>query len=259
MATAWEFVRLKLLTKEGLAGLDESFWGKHVDWLLGPTVAKQEVKSGDGSLVYAPSWLAVLEYDLQVRAHAMDLVNTSHMSIKEAMIASRKSEEVRSMYFTSLVALSAGVEAARAEIARSTSASAATHSVRPAHPYDPSGDRVDAKGKGKVRGKGKGKGKTSKDSGKGAWGQDSGANDWKGGWHSGANKGEWLSGKGQANDGSWKSGLTTKTPDGRQKCFPFQRKAGCTRKDCDKIHACLVCNGPHGQHACPQKPAGGKP
>ena len=67
-------------------------------------------------------------------------------------------------------------------------------------------------------------------------------------------------GKGGKSDkggkaGTWRQGTSNTTPDGRLKCFRFQRGA-CTG-GCGKVHSCLVCNGNHGANSCPRKPAQG--
>jgi len=47
------------------------------------------------------------------------------------------------------------------------------------------------------------------------------------------------------------------TPDGRQKCFAYN-KGGCKDPKCARAHVCLRCNGPHPAFQCPGKQAGGK-
>ena len=50
-----------------------------------------------------------------------------------------------------------------------------------------------------------------------------------------------------------------KTPDGREKCFAFNRD-NCNNAACQRVHVCLHCNGPHTRSKCPTAPPlpGGK-
>ena len=60
-------------------------------------------------------------------------------------------------------------------------------------------------------------------------------------------------GAGRGSGGSWRAGESAKTPDGRTKCFKYQRGA-CTGA-CDRVHVCLVCYGQHPASQCPRRPA----
>jgi hypothetical protein len=49
------------------------------------------------------------------------------------------------------------------------------------------------------------------------------------------------------------------TPDGRQICFKFNNKLGCTASDCDRVHMCQVkgCGeSTHGAVDCPKRKSG---
>ena len=55
--------------------------------------------------------------------------------------------------------------------------------------------------------------------------------------------------------GGKSSGKTANTPDGRQKCFDYQ-KGKCTGPTCPngRVHVCIYCDGPHPASECPQRP-----
>ena len=55
---------------------------------------------------------------------------------------------------------------------------------------------------------------------------------------------------------SWRAGESTTTPDGRLKCFRFQRGL-CNNPNCDEVHVCTVCNGNHPAKDCPRRPKSG--
>ena len=71
----------------------------------------------------------------------------------------------------------------------------------------------------------------------------------------GARKG---AGKGQDGKGvrtGWRTGESKFTPDNRRKCDNFNRRQGCRRANCEYLHCCMVCNGPHPVLECPRRPA----
>ena len=103
-----------------------------------------------------------------------------------------------------------------------------------------------------------------------------GGKDWSRGQRNGG-RGTKGGGRGKGKDGKkgpampapapgrsqkWDAGETNTTPDGRLKCFRYQR-GKCSDPRCDKVHVCLVCNGEHPKKACPRRPkfgdAAGRP
>ena len=53
-------------------------------------------------------------------------------------------------------------------------------------------------------------------------------------------------------------GDRAKTPDGREKCFAYNRE-GLHNQNCQRVHVCLGCNGPHPRSQCTVPPLeGGK-
>ena len=57
--------------------------------------------------------------------------------------------------------------------------------------------------------------------------------------------------------GSWRAGESNFTPDGRAKCFKFNK--GKCDGSCGYVHACLVCNGSHPISECPRRPKSAPP
>ena len=53
----------------------------------------------------------------------------------------------------------------------------------------------------------------------------------------------------------WKNQVNPNTPDGRQKCFKYNK--GTCQGGCGRVHTCLVCNGAHPMIQRTSKPPGG--
>ena len=63
--------------------------------MLGDKIAGAEVKTGDGNIVYKPSWLIVLEMVHQLRKKAMELCNETGVPIVEGLRLARLDKELR--------------------------------------------------------------------------------------------------------------------------------------------------------------------
>ncbi len=63
-------------------------------------------------------------------------------------------------------------------------------------------------------------------------------------------KGKGKGGKTKGKDAQ-KPAEILKTPDGRFKCFRYQR-GNCKDPKCGNVHVCLICNGAHGKRDCPE-------
>ena len=116
----WELAKLELPTNKELEDLTPQCWQDHVDWILRDQVARAKVKAADGKVVFTPMWLTVLEYELEVRRKAVELVNTKGKTLAAALVLARDDEKVHRQFFVMPTALSAGVEAA---VAASSSSS----------------------------------------------------------------------------------------------------------------------------------------
>ena len=56
---------------------------------------------------------------------------------------------------------------------------------------------------------------------------------------------------------TWAAARNPVTPDGRQKCYKFQK--GRCSGECGRVHICLLCNGDHPMMKCPKRPGQGRP
>ena len=219
MAHHWEMVRLKFPAKEFFAGLTMDLWSQYVNWLLGEDVYDNVVKDTVGNIVYRPSWHILLEYELQVRRRAFHQVNNAGVTIAQAFKDAMMHQPTSIKYFTTPVSLAAGAAAAGSKRSRG--------SPQPSRPAV--GMAADAAAPAQGEGQG--------------W--------WDNKYSKKYKKGDKKSGRGSG--GSWRGGESAKTPDGRAKCFKYQRGA-CTGA-CDRVHVCLVCNGQHPANQCPRRPA----
>ena len=108
----WELAKLELPTHKELDDLTSQCWQDHVDWILSDQVARAKAKAADGKVVFTPTWLTVLEYELEVRRKAVELANTKGKTLADALALARDDEKVHRQFFVMATALSAGVEAA---------------------------------------------------------------------------------------------------------------------------------------------------
>jgi len=141
--------------------------------------------------------------------------------------------------------MSAGAEAARAASGRHHAPQAVLQGGRPAEGsiaptviIGNAGNNGNGKG-GRKRGRKQFQGASSSSSGKGH--------------SSGSQKGHQQGNTKGAGGGKNKGGKPVKqesqfkTPDGREKCFRYQR-GRCN--GCDRVHSCVYCNGPHPGRDC---------
>ena len=233
MGIAWEFIRLRFPTKPFLVGLDAYTWTDHVEWLLGDEVYGMSVKDHLGEVIFRPAWHTLLTFELESRKAAYKLVNIKGSTLVQALVDTRKDTGLLQRHFITPTAMAVGADAARAASGSAASSSrpaalsnapaSQQHAImpygggRPAEGFE-AGVRLPPQAHGGGRqnkGKGKGKGKGS----------------------------------------SWKQMRNPSTPDGRQKCYRYNK--GTCPGDCGRVHSCLICNGPHPQTSCPKKPRSG--
>ena len=229
LSILWEFVRLKFPKKFMVVGTAKdpeysmSIWSEYADWLLGDEVYENVVHSDGGNMKYRPAWSTLLELDYQVRRRAYKVMNEENITLRKALKEAMAHEPTFRKYFTMPTSLAAGAAAA--------AAASHTNKVPPPkqmdRPWDGAAEPAASwaapatppprphKGQGKLATPVK---KPKKQGGKG-----------------------------------WTSAASNTTPDGRLKCFKFQREK-CFVKDCPRVHVCLVCNGDHPKIRCPKKP-----
>ena len=223
LANHWEFVRLKNPQHPVFKGYTLHMWSDYVDWLLGEEVFENTVKDPQGAVQYRPSWHILLDYEFHVRKHMLHFVNTESKSLYDALTLARDHSPTFIKYFSTPVALAAGAAAASGVLGGAPSGRATRRSRSPRRDRPSEGTEQDTekwkgdhhRGKGDGGRKGKGSGKQNRRTG-------------------------------------WKSTSTNVTPDGRLKCFAFQR--GKCQGGCGKVHVCLICNGDHPMTQCHRKP-----
>ena len=143
-------------------------------------------------------------------------LNADHgLSLGGALALARQDERLIQRYFTTPAGLAAGAAFASGQVRRQSVSAPASSSNVAANPGGKQG-----RGKGNVKKSRQKRKAEPKAAGK------------KGGKGSG----------------------TTSTPDGRQKCFKYN-KGTCTSGACPdgRIHVCLKCDGPHPAKECPQR------
>ena len=226
---------MKYPSRSLFQGYSESTWGRYANWLLGEDVAGLSIQIPGSSIAHSASWATLLDFDFQLRKDMSKKVNEG-MAIGDALTAAMQHARTFNRYFEMPTCMEAGAAAAPQQIANSSGNQvrgtkrewqqtvSISSSSTPPNQLDQSA--VKGKGKGK-----KGKGKKGESKGK--------------------VKGQETKGIGKGA-GSWKAGMSNITPDGKLKCFAFQR--GRCAGNCNMAHACQVCNGPHGLKDCPRKP-----
>ena len=230
MCNHWEYVRLKNPQHPLFKDYTLHMWSDYADWLLGEDVFENTVKDPQGAVQYRPSWHILLDYEFHVREHMLRLVNTESKSLFDALKLAREHGPTFVKYFSTPVALAAGAAAASGALGGASSGRA-SHRSR-----SPKGDRPSEGAE-----------------------QDTAKWNWKGDHHYYHNKDSSKKGKGWGKHKrtGWKSAATNTTPDGRLKCFAYQR--GKCRGACGKVHACLICNGDHPMTQCHRKPKASPP
>jgi len=172
----------------------------------------------------------VLELEWQVRKRAMHLVNTDGKTYSVALREARSDTALLQRYFLTPVSMAAGAEAALHAAPKRPLQSAGS-GARPADgatqptvtsDYSKRQKKGDGKGKGtrKTKGGGKAEGKSKQSS----------------------------------NCSGWDAHEKGKTPDGRDKCYRYQRDQ-CNGR-CGRVHVCVVCDGPPPKRSCPLRPQG---
>ena len=251
MGVAWEFMRLKFPGRPYLKDLTAETWSDHVEWLLGEDVYGNIVKDSSGAIAYRPSWATVLELDFRVRKQAYQLVNENGSTLKEAMVAAREDTALFQKYFITPVSLAAGAEAARSTSSKRQAPQewALPPPTRQADgssamPVSFGAAQAGPNGKGKGRAKGRGK-------------QQQGRQQQFQQRQQPQQQPQQQPRQNDRSQGSrWSDGERNVTPDGRMKCFRYQRNK-CTDPNCPRVHVCLVCNGKHPKIECPKRPRGG--
>jgi len=216
MGTALIFAGTQQVHKAYLQGLTPQTFLEYVEYLLGDHVWKLAASGPGNTFISSPSWGLLLSYEHAIRKKMVELQKKG-TSVKLALKAAYEDPVTKERYFTTPLCMEA-VAPKR---------TAPTEWPGPEWRPQPQPTVPDSKGKGK--GKGKDKGKEAK----GGNGQRPGA-----GQRTKERK------RGSAMKGAPK-GCTDRTPDGKNICFGFNTKEGCTRAPCPFAHVCGKCFTPN--------------
>ena len=100
VGNGWLFAKTKHPHKSWLQGLSPQDFEKHVDYIVGDKVMKLKATDSEGSddTYLHPSFEQVMVYCFEVRKRAYELVRDDGFSMKEALVAARKDEEVKNLH-----------------------------------------------------------------------------------------------------------------------------------------------------------------
>ena len=208
--------------KQILAKFDfETTWLRHAEWLLGEDVLGYTVEDKQSGVCICLPWAQFLELEYQVRRKAMTLMNTSGLSLVDALAAAKKHEGTVQRYLYIPLGIHAGQQRGAKRASEPDYRSQPLSSSQPPPQlalYDAprGGDKGGAKG--------------------GAKGDK----------------------KGDRHPPSWKTGQTTLAPDSTKKCGKYQRDK-CRDAKCRFAHLCQVCNEVHPMVRCPRRPNNAQP
>ena len=231
MAAHWEFVRIKDPVRTFLVDHTPAVWSHYADFLLGEDCWGMEAKDGAGAVCARPTWLTLLSYDFEIRKQACRHVNERAISLKLAMEAAMKDQELRTKYLVSPMAIAAqheyrrpaGQPGKRGDAPRAeTGAEKAAEPPPPKHEEKPK-NRKNRRDKDK---------KSDKD-------KDAGSR----------------YNRAKRSKGENVKDLHYMTPDKKRICFACQKKA-CKRDQCQFAHVCAKCFKDHPYEDCPEAAQG---
>ena len=105
LAVHWGMLCQRYPNKSWAIGYQQSMLRSHVDWLLGDDVAELKAMTPAGHESICPAWPVVLRYELEVRKEAMRQLNMCEASLATAFAAGRQSDELRTRYLVTPLAL----------------------------------------------------------------------------------------------------------------------------------------------------------
>ena len=215
-AHTWMMLAAKYPNRAWLVGTDRDTFFRYVDFFLGSKVMLLKIPFGDSTATLQPQWKVVLNYELECRRYAFELVRDSvpPVTLMAALMLAIKDSELKEVHFTSPIALGSksiskatvALEAPDARPGRRARKTITRNAAITAGGNASKGGAKGSKGKGS-KGKGKGKGRRY-----------------------------------QSN-----------TVDGRQICFSFNSAAGCPG-DCGRVRVCSItgCQEDHSAVSCPK-------
>ena len=105
LAVHWGMLCQRYPNKSWAIGYQQSMLRSHVDWLLGDDVAELKAMTPAGHESICPAWPVILRYELEVRKEAMRQLNMCGASLATAFAAGRQSDELRTRYLVTPLAL----------------------------------------------------------------------------------------------------------------------------------------------------------
>ena len=215
-----------------LQGITPEAFIDYLDYLLGRFCYAMRGASGDGSALPGPSWQLVLNYEYEIRTHAMVLCRKGAL-LHEALVQAYKDPIVKERFFSTPL---------------SREAASAPRAPPPSMPRIDSGLSKGAKKRAEKR-------KRAEES----------QGPFRGGGHGGGAGGGKGSGKGRGGGrgagssggrggNSAPPGCKVTTGDGKPICFRFNSAAGCAMTACRFAHVCgICCASGHTMATCPSK------
>jgi hypothetical protein len=209
LGVSYALAKIQNPTRAWLATASQDVWLDHLDYVLGPRV--WGLKFSAAGMEFTLAWSIVLEYEWSLRREAIKSVVYDGANLKDAMIAARRCTELRETHFVTpalVGAVSAATSASYGSLSRRGGPSAGSH------PYEPSNQGGEGKGKGRKNKGGKG-------------------------------------GKGGKGKHTQDSSLARMTAEGKDICFAYNNPLErCADKKCRRAHVCRRCFGSHPMHQC---------
>ncbi len=202
MSMCWELVRMRYPDRKSLQGLTHQTFTNLVEYILGDMVWQFR-----GPADQQVTWQDVLAYEHEIRKRAMRWVRQQRYTVKEAIEAAIKDQEVRTTHFVTQLACSRSRKRDRSPLPE----------PRQPTPAQPKNNQGKGKGGQTKGGKGKGKG---------------GKQDWSNQTSPEINA---------VNQAKKKEKLLSAVPNnGRFICIKYNKNT-CVGQGCRFEHACLRC------------------
>ncbi len=94
MKRHWDLVAARFGDKRALLGYDREIWTRHVDFILGERIF------GYRACGLRLGWSELLEYEWQIRHHALKMVNRGEATLCDALTAAAKDADIKQLHFT---------------------------------------------------------------------------------------------------------------------------------------------------------------
>ncbi len=232
----WDIVRLRHGNRPMMKDLDDAFWTRHVEYMLGKEVHGYAVRDDNDDVIVKLSWIDFLKYDYEVRKRAVKRVNEMGATLGAAMIEARTNDELRTKFIVQRIAVSHLVPSSSHEPmpkGRGEKRPWGQEDGR-ATPRNRDEKGTGSKGSGNKGTGNKGQGKKSKKGGK-SKGRDNDDPAWK-----------------RLQLARQKTKRGARPPDGKGDCWDYNLPHGCHKADCPFHHLCVYCGRSHSLVNCPE-------